>query len=113
MGVDLAVQRVGWNERLEVLLQLWDIAGQERQGTMFRAYFRDAQGAILVFDCTSEENLHRAKEWKEDIDSQVTWNGNRIPVVLFANKWDLGAASAIDNKAQMDAFCRENGFIAW
>jgi small GTP-binding protein len=37
-------------------LQIWDTAGQERFRAISKAYFRNAVGAVLVFDITSAES---------------------------------------------------------
>ena len=51
-------------------------------------------------------------QWKREIDSKVQLpNGKNIPVVLLANKCDL-PDPAVD-KSQLDAFCKEHGFVAW
>ena len=40
-------------EKCAVKAQIWDTAGQERFDSMTKVYFRDAVGAILVYDITS------------------------------------------------------------
>ena len=41
---------IHYNDDLEIRLQLWDIAGQERFSSMTRAYYKGTMGAIIVFD---------------------------------------------------------------
>lgn len=51
-------------------------------------------------------------KWKDEIDSKVLLpNGLPLPVILLGNKMDLDD-SEID-KAQLDKFCYEKGFIGW
>jgi GTPase SAR1 family protein len=38
-------------------------------------------------------------------------NGSPLPVVLLANKCDLPDTRV--NKEELDAFCKEHGFIGW
>lgn len=68
------------------MLQLWDIAGQERYACLHRSFYKGAIGAIVVFDCTNQQSLEKAKVWKTDIDAKITWHGKKIPTILFANK---------------------------
>ena len=97
---------------VSVALQLWDIAGQDRFGAMYRVYYKDAFGAVLVFDLSREETFTNVLKWKREIDSKVTLpNGKPLPVVLLANKCDLPEASV--RREQLDGFCKEHGFIGW
>jgi Ras-related protein Rab-32 len=51
-------------------------------------------------------------QWKREIDSKVQLpNGKPLPVVLLANKCDLPDPAV--NKDQLDAFCKEHGFVSW
>ena len=50
IGVDFALKVINWDSETIIRLQLWDIAGQERFGTMTRVYYRDAVAAFIVFD---------------------------------------------------------------
>ena len=71
----------------KVQLQLWDVAGHERYGTMTRAYYANAYAAMIVFDLSRKSTLEAVAKWKEDVESKVTLsNGDKIPCVLLANK---------------------------
>ena len=47
-----------------VRLQLWDIAGQERFGSMTRVYYRDADAAVIMFDLTAQRTFEAVARWK-------------------------------------------------
>ena len=53
VGVDFQLKILKFNDDLEIRLQLWDIAGQERFSSMTRAYYKGAVGAVVVFDQVS------------------------------------------------------------
>ena len=44
-------------EDYAVKLQIWDTAGQERYRTITNAYYRGADGIIVVFDLTSKDSF--------------------------------------------------------
>ena len=48
--MDFQLKILKFNDELEIRLQLWDIAGQERFSSMTRAYYKGAVGAVVVFD---------------------------------------------------------------
>jgi len=116
IGVDFALKVIRWDEKTEVRLQLWDIAGQERFGNMTRVYYKEAVGAMIVFDVTRVGTFEAVAKWKADIDAKVQLppNDSPIPVVLLANKCDLpDAKEFLNNKEQMDSYVVSNGFIGW
>jgi len=112
IGVDFALKELHWDPKTLVRLQLWDIAGQERYANVTRVYYREAIGALVVFDVTRASTFEAAKKWKLDIDQKVTLpNGDPLPVVLVANKIDLVKNPC--NEELMNNFCKEYGFIEW
>lgn len=115
IGVDFALKVINWDTNSIVRLQLWDIAGQERFGNMTRVYYKEAVGAMVVFDVTRVSTFEAVQKWKSDIDAKVTLPPDErpIPVVLLANKCDLAKEGFCQDKAKMDAYCQENRFIGW
>jgi len=112
IGVDFAVKSVEWDEATNVSLQLWDIAGHERFGTMTRVYYKYAIAAIIVYDLSRPATFEAVAKWREDVNSKVVLgNQEPIPVLLLANKCDLPGV-VVDTEA-LDIFVKENNFIGW
>jgi len=42
-------------------LSIWDTAGQERFHALGPIYYRDSNGAILVYDITDEDSFQKVK----------------------------------------------------
>lgn len=51
-----------------VSLQLWDTAGQERFQSVTKAYYRGAQGVLLMYDISQEESFIAVKSWINSIN---------------------------------------------
>ena len=101
-----------WDDEIDLKLQIWDIAGHERFGTLTNAYYRGALGSILVIDATEFDKFEdSALRWKNDIDNKVTLrNDSKIPCILVINKIDL--VNKIDEKKVGD-FCEKYGFLSF
>lgn len=80
---------------------------------MSRVYYKEAMGAVVVFDITNSSTLEAASEWKQDLDTKVRLDsGQPIPAVLLANKCDLtGRDEAL--VSSLDSFCKDNSFLGW
>lgn len=59
-----------------VSLQLWDTAGQERFQSVTKAYYRGAQGVILMYDISQEESFIAVKSWINSIQVLKTKGEN-------------------------------------
>ncbi|TNN35887.1 Ras-related protein Rab-32 [Liparis tanakae] len=114
IGVDFALKVLPWDQRTAVRLQLWDIAGQERYGNMTRVYYREAVGALVVFDMTRLSTFQAVLKWKGDLDSKVALdNGTPVPAVLLANKCDQRSQGLCPKLPKLESFSRQHGFVGW
>ena len=60
--------------------------GQERFRSIAVSYFRKADGAVLMYDCISEQSFLNVREWIQSINYL---SDKSIPLILIANKIDL------------------------
>jgi small GTP-binding protein len=52
----------------KVRAQIWDTAGQERYRALTNAYYRDAVGALLVYDITCYKSFESvAEKWHREL----------------------------------------------
>lgn len=69
-----------------VSLNIWDTAGQERFHALGPIYYRDSNGAILVYDITDEDSFQKVKNWVKELRKML---GNDISLCIAGNKIDL------------------------
>ncbi|KAI1725830.1 ras family domain-containing protein [Ditylenchus destructor] len=96
VGVDFHVKSIKMG-KTNVAVQLWDTAGQERFRSLCNSYFRRADGAILVYDCSCERSFLRIRDWIETVrhaSNQQESTCKPIPVLIVANKIDLRPSDA-------------------
>jgi Ras-related protein Rab-21 len=74
------------NPPTSVQLSIWDTAGQERFHALGPIYYRDASGALLVYDITDLESFNKVQTWVKELRKIV---GNDIVIVIAGNKIDM------------------------
>ena len=68
-----------------VRLVIWDLAGQERFGSIRTAFYRGAKGALVVFDLSRIRTFDHVEGWVKEVKDHC----GEIPLVLVGNKLDL------------------------
>lgn len=69
-----------------VNIAIWDTAGQERFHALGPIYYRDSNGAILVYDITDEDSFFKVKNWVKELKKML---GEDIALCIAGNKIDL------------------------
>ena len=78
----LFTNKDGTKEKIE----LWDTAGQERYKSLVPMYYREAHGALIVYDITDKHSIKEAHNW---VNEFKTKGPNNIKIVIVGNKYDL------------------------
>lgn len=89
-----------------VTLNIWDTAGQERFHALGPIYYRDADGALLVYDITFEASFTRVKHWVTELKKMH----RSIPIAIAANKSDLEKNRAV-SRAEAEAYAQSIGAV--
>lgn len=94
----LSLQASFLNKKLNIRghrcnLSIWDTAGQERFHALGPIYYRDANGAILIYDVTDADSFQKVKNWVKELRKML---GNDINLAIAGNKIDLEAQRRVD-----------------
>jgi len=66
-------------------LAIWDTAGQEKFNALAPMYYRDALGAIIVYDITFKESFDKVNKWISELRQ---FADSKIVVCIAGNKSD-------------------------
>lgn len=115
IGLNFSTKQIKLNDQIDVDLQLWDIAGQDRNIALNRDFFQYSVAAFIVADITDTQTIKDALLWKEAVcEKAFTSNNGTIPSILLANKVDLISNDLIGFiDEDLNNFYSENGFLAY
>ncbi|OQS02528.1 hypothetical protein THRCLA_05104 [Thraustotheca clavata] len=112
VGADYSDKTLAIDDTLDVCLQIWDIAGQDRFAHLTRRYFTNADAAVIVCDITSQPTIAAVVDWKRELDACCE---ALFPVLLVANKCDLlhDVPQALEYGASIQKMVMETGIEDW
>ena len=62
IGVDFETKKVVVDDT-EILLNIWDFAGEKKFRLLFPSYVSGASGALMLYDITNEDSLNDLYDW--------------------------------------------------
>lgn len=104
IGVDFRFRTVKIDKKT-VKLQIWDTAGQERFRTITSAYYRGADGIIMVYDVTSSDSFDHVNDWLKEVNRYASEGTCKL---LVGNKSDRVADKVVES-AQAKEFADDLG----
>ena len=93
-----------------IQIKIWDTAGQERYKALTPAYFKNAEGVLVVYDVTAIDSFYNLKFWINSIKTNMESKNIKIPIVLMGNKIDLEESREI-RKEIAEKYATENNYI--
>lgn len=94
-------------EDVNIKLQFWDTAGQEKHKAIANSYYKQANGAILCYDLTDKNSFKKLTFWLEEIRNSAPKD---MKIILLGNKSDLIEEREISEEEGL-TFAKENGFF--
>ena len=73
----------------QIMLLLWDFAGQERFRFILANYIKGAKGVILCFDLTRVSSLNKLYDWIDLLKEGGAWENPDVRFFLVGTKNDL------------------------
>ena len=73
-------------QKRNITLNIWDTAGEEKYRALAPLYYRNSDGAILIFDLTRKETFKLCEKWIEELRNIIQ---NPFSLVIIGNKCDL------------------------
>ena len=99
------------NEKKLYRIQLWDLAGQDKNAMVTKIFAKDAHGVIVLSDATNIETREDAIKWKSSVDDvAVFFDGGKIPALLVESKCDLLDNPEVEDET-LQEFAKANNFI--
>lgn len=106
IGVDFCYITLNKNNT-KIKVYIWDTAGQEKFSNLINVYFRDIDGAMILYDISSKKSFDNTKKWIEKIKF---YNPTDLTIMLVGTKSDLENKRDVD-KEEVSQFVREHNLL--
>jgi len=104
IGVDFETKKINVDD-VEILLNLWDFAGEPKFRVLFPSYVSGASGALILYDITSKDSLYDLESWMKVIDNVESPPRTRL---LIEHKIDLEDQRQVSRKEAKNFYKKYN-----
>lgn len=90
--------------RFTTKMNVWDAAGQAHFDKIRGMYYRDAKGALLVYDVNNTVSFDNLSKWITELEENL----GEVPTLLVGNKIDLDRQVKRENA---EKFAQDHGYL--
>ena len=97
VGVNIGIKRFNIGD-YNIMLQIWDFAGEDRFKFYFPIYANGSNGGIFMYDITRENTINNVIDWLSIFNEKTQAKKFNIPILLIGGKSDLDEKRVISIK---------------
>lgn len=83
---EVNIKKIDIDDNASAELSIYDTTNEQKLGKITKNYYKDAYGAIIVFDLTNKNSFNKVKYWLKEINSNAPKD---IVICLLGNKADI------------------------
>jgi small GTP-binding protein len=87
------IKMIDIDDKISVELSIYDTTNAKKMSKIPKSYFRDAHGAVIIFDVSNKESFAKVKYWEKEINNN---SPKDIIICILGNKSDLPGGRTID-----------------
>lgn len=99
--IEMSTRLIDIDLDTRVKMDIWDTVGQEKFRTLTTQYYRNCQGAIIVFDLTKKDTFDGLQSWIDKLEE----NNQNCTILIVGNKSDLIEDREV-NKDDIECFIK-------
>jgi DnaJ family protein C protein 27 len=107
IGIDYGVKRVPIGQQ-QVAVNFWDLAGSPEFVDVRNEFYKDAQGALLVYDVTNPRSFAALDVWLAEAQKHNV--PKDLVIAVCANKTDLGTGARKIQEAEGRRWAESRGY---
>ena len=69
IGVDFETKKLTLDDKTDLMLNIWDFAGEKKFRLLFPSYVSGSSGALLLYDITNPDSVDDLQNWLDVIHS--------------------------------------------
>jgi small GTP-binding protein len=101
IGADFFMKKLEIDD-IQITLQIWDFAGEERFRFLLPRYLEGSNGGIFMYDITRYSSILSIYDWLEVFKKTFETDEIDIPLIIVGGKLDLELKRTISTEQALD-----------